>query len=543
MSTAPATAIQLFKSPDLVYQEAYEGRQFDAVYFAMLIFACLIALMGLLLNSPAVIIGAMLISPLMGPILACGLALTTAEWSLGKKSVRNLVLSVGEVVLIATIATHLSPLREATPEILARTNPNLMDLLIAFFSGLAGTVALASRRTAFTILPGVAIATAVMPPLATVGYGIGTRQWAIASGAFTLFFTNFTAIVLSASLVFLLIGVRPQIERLGQEHHLLIRWRIAIAAAVLLVTSIPLMRTLMHAAEQANIRGQVQDTMKRSMQSQPDRKLDSVSVELLKGTVAVSASVQTAQYMEPKEIEQLHAALEQRIGKPVNLQIQQLQLAHKTATTEQVIRDFLAAGLVRPAPVEKPPSPAVQVENLQQRFASSLHALVGAAGVSPQITSVGKATDGSVVINALARAPQLTSADMWKVTAAGLASEISAPVRINVTVAATGAGLSIPYHGVSVRPSAAELRRVRHFTAALPKEVKLAFLSSPQVDPTLATRRMAQLRRLLPRDVAEAKLEPPAVANIMTMVPVQTISAESLHVGDSDQEPTVAKPQ
>ena len=97
----------------------------------MLIFACLIALMGLLLNSPAVIIGAMLISPLMGPILACGLALTIAEWSLGKKSVRNLVLSVVEVVLIATIATHLSPLREATPEILARTNPNLMDLLIA----------------------------------------------------------------------------------------------------------------------------------------------------------------------------------------------------------------------------------------------------------------------------------------------------------------------------------------------------------------------------------------------------------------------------
>ena len=115
----------------------HRGRQFDAVYFAMMIFACLIALMGLLLNSPAVIIGAMLISPLMGPILACGLALTTAEWSLGKKSVRNLVLSVVEVVLIATIATHLSPLREATPEILARTNPNLMDLLIAFFSGLA----------------------------------------------------------------------------------------------------------------------------------------------------------------------------------------------------------------------------------------------------------------------------------------------------------------------------------------------------------------------------------------------------------------------
>ncbi len=228
-----------------------------------------------------------------------------------------------------------------------------MDLLIAFFSGLAGTVALASRKTAFTILPGVAIATAVMPPLATVGYGIGTRQWTVASGAFMLFFTNFTAIVLSASLVFLLIGVRPQIARLGQEHHSLIRWRIAIAGAVLLVTSIPLMRTLMHAAEQANIRGQVQDTLKRSMQSHADRQLDSVSVELLKGTVAVGASVQTAQYMEPTDIEQLRSAMEKRIGLPVRLQVQQLQLASRPASTEQVIRDFIAAGLVRPATVVK----------------------------------------------------------------------------------------------------------------------------------------------------------------------------------------------
>src|SRR5205823_14019337 len=122
--------------------------------------ACLISLMGLLLNSPAVIIGAMLISPLMGPILACGLALTTAEWPLGKKAARNLLLSIVEVVVVATVATYVSPLRGTTPEILARTNPNLTDLLIAFFSGLAGTIALASRKTVFTILPGVAIATA-----------------------------------------------------------------------------------------------------------------------------------------------------------------------------------------------------------------------------------------------------------------------------------------------------------------------------------------------------------------------------------------------
>ena len=533
MGAAPAMATQLFKSADLVYQEAYEGRQFDAVYFGMLIFACLIALMGLLLNSPAVIIGAMLISPLMGPILACGLALTTAEWSLGKKAGRNLAFSVAEVVLIAMIATHLSPLREATPEILARTNPNLMDLLIAFFSGLAGTVALASRKTAFTILPGVAIATAVMPPLATVGYGIGTRQWIVARGAFMLFFTNFTAIVLSASLVFLLIGFRPQVSRLGEGHRLLIRWRIGIAVAVFVIISIPLMRTLIRAATQANIRGQVQQTLTREVQAHGDRKLDSVSIELLKGAVAVNASVQTAQYMEPGDIEQLQSALAKRIGMPVRLQVQQLQLARKTASTEQVIRDFLAAGLVRPATVEKPPSPAVEIGNVQQQMESSLRSLVGAAGVTAQVISVGKAADGKVVLTAGAQAPQLTSSEMWSVAAAGLAREISSPVRINVTVAATGAALQISYRGASIQPSTAQLRQVRRFSAGLAKGVGVAFKQSPDVDQRLATLRITRLRELISRNPADADLAVPATKNAITVVPVQSLTGESLMTTDS----------
>ena len=538
MSAAPSIASQMFKSPDFVYQEAYEGRQFDAVYFAMLIFACLIALMGLLLNSPAVIIGAMLISPLMGPILACGLALTTAEWSLGKKAVRNLVLSVAEVVLIAVVATHLSPLREVTPEILARTNPNLMDLLIAFFSGLAGTVALASRKTAFTILPGVAIATAVMPPLATVGYGLGTRQWIIARGAFMLFCTNFTAIVLSASLVFLLIGLRPQAERLGESHPLLIRWRIAIAAAVLLVISIPLMRTLIHAAQQADIRGRVQDTLKRTVQSHPNRQLDSVKVELHQGSVVVAATVQTADYMDPTVIEQFQSAVEKRIGMPVRLQVQQLQLARKTASTEQVIQDFLAAGLIRPATAQEPPSPEKEIQSAQDKLETMLRMLLGAAGVAPKVTSVGKAADGAVVVNTFVSAPQLTSADMWNVAAAAMAHDMSARVRINATVAVSGAALQMPYRNNSVRPSIAESRRIREFTGRLPPDVRIAFKPSADVDQALAAKRIAQLHRLVSREAAEAELAPPTATNVISIVPMQTISAESRQIAPPKDQGT-----
>jgi len=129
---------ELFRPAAEVRQEADESRQFDVVYFAMLVLSSLIALLGLLLNSPAVIIGAMLIAPLMGPILSCGFALTAADWNIGKKAARNVALSVVEAIVITALATRLSPLREITPEIMARTNPNLMDLLIALFSGIAG---------------------------------------------------------------------------------------------------------------------------------------------------------------------------------------------------------------------------------------------------------------------------------------------------------------------------------------------------------------------------------------------------------------------
>jgi uncharacterized hydrophobic protein (TIGR00271 family) len=525
MSAAPAIANELLRPPDVVYQEAYEGRQFDAVYFSMMIFACLIALMGLLLNSPAVIIGAMLISPLMGPILACGLALTTAEWSLGRKAARNLALSVAEVIFIATLATLLSPLRDATPEILARTNPNLMDLLVAFFSGLAGTVAMASRKTAFTILPGVAIATAVMPPLATVGYGLATRQWTIASGAFMLFFTNFTAIVLSASLVFLITGVRPQQQRGGETHRLLVRWRIAIAAAVVLVISIPLMRTLTNAAEQANIRNQVRHALTENMRN--GSQLDSVRVELDKGAVGVAATVETAQYLEATDIETWRSALQERIGRPVRLEVQQLQLARNTPSAEQVIRDFLAAGAMRPVAPEKPAALAEQIADLQQHLESSLQSLVEPVGVTVHVLSAGKQPDGTVVVTVSAESPAITSEQIWSVAAVGLASAISAPVRIEGTVAATGIGVVLAYRHGSVEPSAAGRQLLRRFGGAVPKEAGVAFAASAEMEQGLAQRRIAVLRRVVARDIANAKVSPPTAPDSVAIIGVQTINAGS----------------
>ena len=302
----------LFRPGSEVLDEVLEGRQFDALYFSMLVFGCLIALLGLLLNSPAVIIGAMLISPLMGPILSCGLSLTLADGNLAKKAGRNLGFSVAETIAIAALATWLSPLKDATPEILARTNPNLMDLLVAFFSGAAGTLALCSRRSGLTIVPGVAIATAVMPPLATVGYGISTGQWSVASGSFMLFFTNLASIIVSADIVFLLVGVRQEPVALRQEASWWVRHRMAISWCILFALSVPLIKTLIRAADQRRTHNEIRSTLAQKLNHPGASRLDDVSVQLDHDFVSAEATVETAKLILPDEEKKLEEDLSQR---------------------------------------------------------------------------------------------------------------------------------------------------------------------------------------------------------------------------------------
>src|SRR4051812_41074394 len=333
-----------FRPHDQIYSEAEDGRRFDVAYFAMLVFGCLIALLGLLLNSPAVIIGAMLISPLMGPLLGCGLALSLADSHIGTKSARNLALSILETVLIAIVATWLSPLRELTPEIVARTNPNLMDLLIAVFSGCAGTLAFASRRGAVTILPGVAIATAIMPPLAAVGYGISTRQWGIAGGAAMLFLTNLTAIVLSSAVVFLAIGFRPRQNFAGRETGV-VRYRLVIATAVLVALAVPLFRTLQIAAYQANLKSKISKSLTNILQQNDHARPDTVKTSFDGDVPQVNAVIATPRYIGPDEIENIKASLSRQVGSDVLLDIQQVQLATKP---EPRRNDYVGGGVVKP---------------------------------------------------------------------------------------------------------------------------------------------------------------------------------------------------
>ncbi len=180
--------------------EIKKGVEFRGANLWILIFAILIASIGLNVNSTAVIIGAMLISPLMGPIMGIGLGAGINDFELIKKAFRNLSIAVLMSVLTSAIYFAITPLHEAQSELLARTNPTLWDVLIAFFGGLAGIVA-GSRKEKSNAIPGVAIATALMPPLCTAGYGLANGNWYYFFGAFYLFFINSVFISTSTFLI------------------------------------------------------------------------------------------------------------------------------------------------------------------------------------------------------------------------------------------------------------------------------------------------------------------------------------------------------
>lgn len=185
---------------DQIIDEIERSVKFQGVNVWILIFAIMVASIGLNVNSTPVVIGAMLISPLMGPIMGVGLALGITDSELLKKSAKNLAVMVGISIISSAIYFWISPLSEENSELLGRTAPTIWDVFIGFFGGMAGIVATASKEKG-NVIPGVAIATALMPPLCTAGFGIATGNLAYFFGAFYLFSINSTFICLSTLLV------------------------------------------------------------------------------------------------------------------------------------------------------------------------------------------------------------------------------------------------------------------------------------------------------------------------------------------------------
>ncbi len=233
----------------------------------ILMFSIFIASIGLNVNSIPVIIGAMLISPLMGPILGIGLSVGTNDWETLVRSLRHFAIAIGISLLTSAVYFLITPLKEAQTELLARTKPTFLDVWIAVFGGLSGIVA-GSRREKSNVVPGVAIATALMPPLCTAGYGLATLQMKYFLGALYLFFLNSVFISLSTIIVVRILHF-PTMNFIDPKREVRLKRYMAI---FLIIVILPSAKIFLDVIQESRFNMQVQKFIAENLTDNPQFK-------------------------------------------------------------------------------------------------------------------------------------------------------------------------------------------------------------------------------------------------------------------------------
>lgn len=414
---ALAFGVRPERKVELYFEISRSASLKDAGYWLQILFAAGIATLGLALSSPAVIIGAMLISPLMGPILAAGLALAAGDLALGLRAGVILTLSCLVAVAFSVLLVSLLPFKEMTSEIAARTQPNTLDLVVALFSGAVGSLAICKEvKGVVTSIPGVAIAVALMPPLCVVGYGIGVainlngvEGLRIASGGGLLFLTNLVAISFTAMLVFLALHIdtdeakervkawrrenpESKWERfLRMKFHLSnrtrqiggLRARFLVIGIPLILITIPLSRSLIHLKQEIEqqrrenrVRRATTEVWEQNFGKLPNGEtrsyLDQLTVHEQGDRLLASLRVFTGQPCTPNEKTELTRLLAARLSRPpesVNIQLIEIPTA--------------ASALAIKARDEKRPEAPPTVSQLQSQFRQSVQAALDGVRFPP----------------------------------------------------------------------------------------------------------------------------------------------------------------
>ncbi|KEO85374.1 membrane protein [Erythrobacter sp. JL475] len=308
--------------------EVIEKRREDCLmserYLFMTAMSAGIAVLGLLLSSPAVVIGAMLLSPLMGPIMGLGFALAIGDYHWLRQSAKSLAWGTVMAVGLTGALVYLSPIQTITPEIAARTQPNLFDLFVALFSAMAGAYAMIRGREGTIV--GVAIATALMPPLATVGFGLATWNWTVFSGALLLYVTNLITIALTAWAMARLYGFQTNLSQRNSLYQ-----NIAVAA-VFVALAIPLAYSLQQIAWQTNAQRIARDEIRVAFD--PNALIDSLAIDFASDPVSITAAMLTPK-IQPEAEARIERALTQRLSRPVELTLTQYQVPTGAAAAEQ----------------------------------------------------------------------------------------------------------------------------------------------------------------------------------------------------------------
>jgi len=340
---------------DAVLRQIADDAGWSGRYAFLIVISAAISLLGLLMPSVAVLIGAMLLSPLMMPIIGLGFSIATVDTGEMRRAAIALlagsVLAVGLSVLFVT----LSPIQTITSEIAGRTRPTLFDLLVALLSAVAGAYALIRGRGGTVV--GVAIAIALMPPLVVVGFGIATLNWTVFAGSLLLFLTNAITIALTAALVARVYGFG---SHLSPQHT---GWQLVLFIVALGLLSLPLGAALRQIAFETVAQRQVRETIGEHF---PDAsRLGQMDIDYGADPIRIRAVVLTPR-LDPKADQILAADLRQRIGRPIDLHVDQLRVAPEGGSME-------AAQIARASNTNGPTE-----ADRQQRAVADLALIVGA---------------------------------------------------------------------------------------------------------------------------------------------------------------------
>jgi len=292
-----------------LFMQLRENAQTHSSFISLMMLSSLVASLGLFLSSPAVIIGAMVLAPLMLPIVSLSMALLRNDQTLLKQSLTTIAIGVGLAMGMAAMLALIIPITRVTPEMTARLHPNLLDLGVAIFSGMAGAYAHV-RESIMKSMPGVAIAVALVPPLCVAGIGIGWWDWQIISGATLLFLTNLVGIALAAALTFLALGYAPIVKaRRGLTLSLLLM----LAIAVPLTWSFQSMYSIWQVEQQV-------DALSLEINDK-NLYLNVLHVQIRSADTYIRLEVSSSSEIVHADFIALKAQLEERLGKPIRLDV------------------------------------------------------------------------------------------------------------------------------------------------------------------------------------------------------------------------------
>ncbi|MDF0488351.1 DUF389 domain-containing protein [Sphingomonas sp. H39-1-10] len=300
---------------EAVLRQIAEDSGWSGRYAFLIVISAAISLLGLLMPSVAVLIGAMLLSPLMMPIIGLGFGIATVDTHEIRRAATALLAGALLAVALSVVFVTLSPIQTITSEIAGRTRPTLFDLLVALLSAVAGAYALIRGRGGTVV--GVAIAIALMPPLVVVGFGIATLNWTVFAGALLLFVTNAITIALTAALVARAYGFG---SHLSPQHT---GWQLVLFVAALGLLSVPLGAALRQIAFEAVAQRQVRETISERFAN--SSRLGQLDIDYAANPIRIRAVVLTPK-LDPAADRILATDLRERLGRPIDLHVDQLSV-------------------------------------------------------------------------------------------------------------------------------------------------------------------------------------------------------------------------